>query len=48
VAEDDDSGYRRNAKINQILMPGTYYVRVRHFSKKRTGQYKIGVRRRPL
>jgi hypothetical protein len=48
VAEDDDSGYGRNAKINQILMPGTYYVRVRHFSEKQVGRYKIGVRRRPL
>jgi hypothetical protein len=29
-------------------MPGTYYLRVRHFSEKRVGRYKIGVRRRPL
>jgi hypothetical protein len=43
VAMDDDSGARLNARIVTNLKPGVYSVRVRHYSDKRTGDYKIGV-----
>lgn len=43
IAMDDDSGARLNARINATLQPGVYTVRVRHYSKIRTGDYKIGV-----
>jgi hypothetical protein len=43
VAEDDDSGPGRNALIQTQLAPGRYTVRVRHFSKRRTGAYKLGI-----
>ncbi|MEX1019274.1 MAG: pre-peptidase C-terminal domain-containing protein [Litorilinea sp.] len=43
VAEDDDSGPELNARIIARLGPGRYTVRVRHFSKLRQGNYKIGV-----
>lgn len=43
VAQDDDSGAQLNARIVTVLQPGTYTIRVRHFSGARTGDYKIGV-----
>jgi len=43
VAQDDDSGGRLQARIVATLKPGVYTLRVRHFSEKRTGNYKIGV-----
>ena len=43
VATDDDSGADRNARIILNLRPGSYTLRVRHFSAKRTGGYRIGV-----
>jgi len=44
ITEDDDSGADRNAKIATDLMPGTYYVQVRHYnSAGGTGSYKIRV-----
>jgi hypothetical protein len=43
VAEDDDGGRGLNARIVAQLAPGRYTVRVRHFSKSRTGAYKLGV-----
>lgn len=43
VAMDDDSGDRLNARIVESLKPGVYTVRVRHYSARRTGDYKIGV-----
>jgi hypothetical protein len=46
VAEDDDSGRGFNAKIDRILRPGTYVVRMRHYQPTGTGQYSIAVRRR--
>lgn len=45
VAEDDDSGAGRNAQIRADLIPGKYYVQVRHFSEERTGDYHIQVSR---
>jgi hypothetical protein len=43
IAMDDDSGERLNARIIATLKPGVYTLRVRHFSNKRMGDYKIGV-----
>lgn len=45
VAEDDDSGSDRNARITARLTPGRYYTRVRHYSATGTGNYEIAVRR---
>ena len=46
IAEDDDSGYGRNAKIQRDLGPGRYLVQVRHHSPTGTGAYTLRVRRR--
>jgi hypothetical protein len=43
VAQDDDSGRGRNAKISAVLAPGTYTVKVRHFRPRGTGHYRIAV-----
>jgi hypothetical protein len=44
IAEDDDSGTDRNAKIVTDLATGTYYVQVRHYnSAGGTGSYRIKV-----
>jgi hypothetical protein len=43
ISEDDDSGRDFNAKIEIPLGPGSYYVRVRHYRPKGTGNYKISV-----
>jgi hypothetical protein len=46
IADDDDSGAGRNAKIVAHLMPGTYFVQVRHYnSTGGTGVYGIKVSR---
>ncbi len=45
ITEDDDSGRRLNAKIVTDLRPGAYTLKVRHYSGRRTGEYKIGVYR---
>jgi len=44
IAEDDDSGLSLNAKIVTDVVPGTYYVRVRHYWPRGTGTYEIFVR----
>ena len=44
LASDDDSGVDRNARIIINLRPGSYSVRVRHFSAQQTGGYRIGVK----
>lgn len=45
VASDDDSGVGLNARIAAALDPGTYYLRVRHFDKKKgVGKYTMKVR----
>jgi len=41
---DDDGGVSRNAKISRFLAPGTYDVRVRHYSRFKTGRYEIELR----
>lgn len=45
LAADDDSGVGRNALMSLALVPGSYLVRVRHFSRAATGEYSISVRR---
>lgn len=45
VGMDDDSGRRLNARLVAALQPGRYFLRVRHYSGKRTGDYQIGVYR---
>ncbi len=44
VAEDDDSGQNRNARIASDLSAGTYFVRVRHHNPTGTGRYTLTVR----
>jgi len=42
IAEDDDSGQDRNARISEHLTQGTYQVQVRHYnSESGTGNYSI-------
>jgi len=43
VAEDDDSGLAANARISADLLPGTYYIQVRHYDPGATGKYQIKV-----
>lgn len=45
VDTDDDSGPGRNARIIANLRPGSYIVRVRHYSTNRTGNYRLGLYR---
>lgn len=44
LATDDDSGMSLNARISERLMPGEYFVRVRHYSKQRGGTYTLTLR----
>ncbi len=44
IAEDDDSGVGLNPRITADLVPGTYYLQVRHYRKATgTGSYTIKV-----
>ena len=43
IAENDDSGAGRNARLEATLQPGTYFVQVRHYSAGNTGPYRIWV-----
>jgi Astacin (Peptidase family M12A)/Bacterial pre-peptidase C-terminal domain len=46
IAEDDDSGVETNALIRAELIPGEYFVQVRHYNRTRgTGSYTIKVQR---
>jgi len=46
IAEDDDSGVDANARIVADLIPGLYYVQIRHWNKATgTGSYSIKVRK---
>jgi hypothetical protein len=46
IADDDDSGTDHNAKIVADLMPGTYFVQVRHYNTSGgMGSYGIKVSR---
>ena len=45
IAEDDDGGVGRNARIATRLIPGQYFVQIRHFNTARgTGSYSISVK----
>ena len=44
ITEDDDSGSGRNARIVVNLIPGQYYVQVRHYNPRSKGAYKISVK----
>lgn len=44
IAEDDDGGVGRNSKIVADLMPGEYFVQIRHYnSNSGSGEYDIRV-----
>lgn len=43
VAADDDSGAWLNSRIEANLQPGDYFLSVRHYSDRRTGNYKVEV-----
>lgn len=43
IAQDDDSGFLRNARVIADLEPGAYYVRIRHFRPTGRGRYSIRV-----
>ena len=46
IAEDDDSGYAANARIAAQLLPGDYWVQVRHYNRDSgMGAYSVKVRR---
>ena len=46
IAEDDDSGYAANASIAADLLPGDYWVQVRHYNRDSgMGDYSVKVRR---
>ena len=46
IAEDDDSGLGSNARIAADLLPGDYWVQVRHYNQASgMGDYTIKVRR---
>lgn len=46
IAEDDDSGTAYNARIVTDLIPGEYFVQVRHWNRaKGTGRYSIAVKK---
>ncbi|RYY08671.1 MAG: peptidase, partial [Chitinophagaceae bacterium] len=46
IAEDDDSGTGSNARIITSLIPGKYYVQVRHYNPETgTGNYTIRVKK---
>lgn len=46
IAEDDDSGIGTNARIVEDLIPGEYFLQVRHWNREKgTGKYSIAVRR---
>lgn len=46
IAEDDDGGMGLNSKIAADLVPGQYFVQIRHFNRERgTGSYSVRVQR---
>jgi len=44
IADDDDSGTNRNARVVTQLAAGRYFVRVRHHQPTGTGRYRLSVR----
>lgn len=46
IAEDDDSGLATNASISRHLVPGEYFVQVRHYNRASgMGNYSVKVRK---
>ncbi|MCI0419679.1 MAG: M12 family metallopeptidase [Acidobacteria bacterium] len=46
IAEDDDGGAGLNSRIVADLLPGEYFVQIRHYNRARgTGSYGVRVRR---
>jgi Astacin (Peptidase family M12A)/Bacterial pre-peptidase C-terminal domain len=45
ILEDDDGGEGSNARISTNLVPGSYYLQVRHYDQSATGSYGIKVYR---
>lgn len=41
LAEDDNSGTQKNAKLVLSLAPGQYFVQIRHIDAKQIGTYQI-------
>jgi hypothetical protein len=47
IAEDDDSGLETNARIARALIPGRYFIQVRHYNLNNgTGKYSVKVARK--
>jgi hypothetical protein len=47
IAEDDDSGLDSNARIARNLIPGRYFVQIRHYNQKSgMGNYTVKVARK--
>ena len=46
IAEDDNSGQGKNARIAGPLVPGKYWVQVRHINRTGQGDYSVRVWRR--
>lgn len=46
LAKDDDSGVGHNSWLKLDLKPATYWISVRHFSKTKTGPYRISATKR--
>jgi hypothetical protein len=45
IAEDDDGGVERHARLVAGLIPGQYVVQIRHFNTVRgTGSYSMSVK----
>lgn len=46
IAEDDDGGIGLNSRIVADLLPGQYFLQIRHYNKARgTGSYSVRVQR---
>ena len=46
VVADDDRGQKENARIVKKLVPGNYWLTVRHKDLSATGVYNVGIKRR--
>ena len=45
IGQDDDSGRFLNAKVVADLVPGRYYIRIRHYRPTGKGKYRVAVKR---
>lgn len=46
IASDNDNGARKNAKLVLNLLPGKYYIQIRHVDDHGTGKYKVFVNKK--